>query len=131
MTITVPDTSDTAQEPIDRRRVLALIALADELPTPRETRFIPGDASYPAHLLALVFDSTDEASAWAMWLGATDAGLEKVGDVVLYHHTAIVWHGWKVRLDVRAGVRADPSLDADTRAQLEQVADVTATGGAR
>lgn len=127
MTTTLPDSPDARREPIDRRRILALIALADELPAPREVRFIPGDASYPEPLLALTLDNVDQATTWAAWFGATRTGVETYGAVTLYTHSLIKWHGWRVRLDFHPGT-PDAPLDDVVRERLERVADVTPDG---
>jgi hypothetical protein len=119
---TLPSTTDSP--PLDRRRILALIALIDQLPVPETISFLPPDR------LALRLKTVIDAFQWAVWFGASAIGSLRPlnGEPTNIDHSPIVWHGWTVEL-LSADQTAVPTLDPDTRARLEQVADVAPETG--
>ncbi len=128
-------TSGTAPaQPLAPRRILALIALADDLPIPHSIQLIPADAHRisPEPILALHMHNLSDASRWTTWLGATRSTTHVSADRTCHFaHSAIRWHGWTVMIYATAEPTTDTSLDPDTRDQLEKIADVTPTGGGR
>lgn len=131
MTTTVPNTTSDAQEPIAPRRILALLALADELPMPGDINLVPAGQAAVGPRLRLWFESHSEAAAWCTWLGGRQTSpVTSSAGTLHFEHDSIYWHGWVVSLVAITKPESIDQLDADTRAQLEQVADVTPTGGA-
>jgi hypothetical protein len=124
-------TTGTPVQPLDARRILALIALADDLAMPYsiqllERSLLERSDREAQPLLSLFFDSLSSASRWATWLGVTETRTRTSDDgSISFSHSLIVWHGWSVGIyATTAGSTVQP-LDADTRDQLEQVAAVT------
>jgi len=114
-------TSGEQTQPISVRRMLALIALADDLPTPHLISFIEH------RILSLHLDTLSDATRWTTWF---DVKLKKPGNhsgSIWFRHEMIDWHGWNVQLGANESIATAGQLDPDTRTQLEQVADVTPT----
>jgi hypothetical protein len=76
----------------EARKMLALIALATEVPVPKNISFHPN-----GELLSLTFERLSAGLAWSSYLG---------GQLDTYVHNAarylnegvIDWHGWRVQL---------------------------------
>jgi len=92
--------------------MLALIALATDLPVPGDIRFHPTKP-----ILSLTFEQVSDGQAWSQHLG---------GQTITYMHSGrrfldegqIVWRGWRVQLHASDEVRPDAPLSEDTAARL-------------
>jgi hypothetical protein len=100
------------------RAMLALIALATDLPLPEHVRTSADEWYGETHYgLTLGFDTIAEGSAWAQHLGATVKPYVSDGKRFLGSKGITVWHGWEVTLHA-----AEPVVDeAESKAELAGV----------
>ncbi len=102
------------------RRMLALIALAAELPMPPSIRFHPN-----GEILSLDFDRVQDGQAWSRFLGGKARTYTSDGNWYLAEGV-IQWHGWDVLLHACEPVAPDSPLDDDTAARLAELVDAEA-----
>jgi len=105
--------TDKSTEKYEPRAMLALIALATEVPTPKSVSFYRDSA-----IFSLSFERLAAGLAWSTFLGGqTETYVNKDGRRYL-DEGAITWHGWRVQLHA-----SEPANDATTEAPLAE--DVT------
>jgi hypothetical protein len=100
------------------RTMLAHVALAADLPMPRDVYFHEDS-------LTLGFDLLSSASAWCKFLGGKEqAPGEKNGNRYFRDDLSIRWHGWQIYLTASESiktVRAVPALPANVTEDLSSL----------
>jgi len=113
----------------DRRAMLALIALATDLPLPKAVNW------YSDTGLSLDFDSLADGMAWSQHLGGQTATYINNDGFRYLREGSIRWHGWLVQIHANEPAGRGVQLDEVTTASLEAIAGVSEpeqnTGGTR
>src|SRR6266571_5133804 len=97
------------------RAMLALIALATDLPLPTRINFNDG-------ILGLGFDSITEGLPWLAFFGQPQESYVYQGRRYLKDREINQWHGWHVQLAAAEPAVPDAGLDAETTEQLRGLA---------
>jgi hypothetical protein len=103
---------------VSTRAMLAHVALAPDLPMPKDIYFYDGT-------MHLGFELLSSASAWCEFLGGTEEapGVHK-GNRYFRHDYKTKWHGWQIDLSAREPVktvRAVPALPGNLTSDLSSL----------
>jgi hypothetical protein len=107
-------TTKPTRERREPRVMLALIALATDLP-------VPGRIGFIDDILAMSFDRLVDGQAWSAHLGGKTETCAHKGQRYL-NEGMINWHGWSVQLNAHEPALTGGQLDADTTARLAALA---------
>lgn len=100
------------------RAMLALIALATDLPMPRGVTFFTDEGN-----LSLSFWTIADGSLWADHFGEQPS-IRVADDGYRYLRAGtVIWHGWNIHLNAYEPVQPDVDLAADERAALTELAE--------
>jgi len=113
-------TAAVAGERGSPRVMVALIALAGELPVPGSITFYAD-----AGILALSFDAVADGLAWSGFLGGQAAPYVRNGTRYLGDQGVLLWRGWSVLLHA-SEASTDTALDAGITGRLVEVVTVVA-----
>ncbi len=116
--MTNPTSTETSTERKAPRAMLALIALATNLPVPKRISFHPSGV-----ILSLDFDGVTDRQAWSAHLGgSTDTYVNRHNGRRYVDEGVIDWHGWSVQIHASDERSPDTPLDADATATLMALA---------
>lgn len=110
------------------RAVLALIALATELPLPNRIALYAEGEIGAEPVLALDFATINEGIAWAKHLDVEVAPHVNNGYHYLGHRGVDYWHGWRVSLNAHEPV-AVPEPDLLTGEETAALAGLAGVAG--
>ena len=108
--------ADDGRKP--RRVMLALVALAVDLPVPTTVAF--GGTEHD--IFCLGFERVADGVAWAAYLGKPATPYVKDELRYLGHRSVTRWHGWLVQLNAAEPVEHDGELEPDTIEELRGIA---------
>lgn len=112
---------DTVTNRKPPRAMLALVALATDLPLPQDVRFSV-DERHAHHSLTLSFEAIADAVPWVERLGGTTQPHEYQGTRYLgYRAGSDLWHGWEVTLHAAEDAEQVDEI-GDERAALTELA---------
>ena len=116
------NTQTTKPRPL--RHMLALVALADQLPMPRLISFQgQGAGKAGTSIMGMSFDSVAAGQAWSRYLGGkTDTHTHTDSGRTYLREGSIAWHGWHVQLQASDDAAPDTQLDEGITAQLVAIA---------
>src|SRR6266700_8072018 len=97
------------------RAMLALIALATDLPLPTRINFNDG-------ILGLGFDTIAEGLPWLAFFNQPQETYVYQGRRYLKDRQINEWHGWHVQLAAAEPATPDTGLDTDTGDRLTELA---------
>ena len=110
------DTTTTTTERSQPRAMLALIALATDLPVP-EAIYL-----YDNGILSMNLRSLAEGYAWLRFLGHTPASYANNNGYRHLKYGTIEWHGWHVHIQASDPAVPDTGLDQATTTALADLA---------